>query len=46
VAHRELQLIRASATRDPRYVARRQAKLKHAERDLERARGRLAKVAA
>jgi hypothetical protein len=36
VAHRELQLIRAGARNDRRYVARREAKLVRARQDLAR----------
>lgn len=36
LAHRELQLIRAEATRDPRYIARRQDKLSQARAEVRR----------
>lgn len=39
VAHRELQLIRAGHTGDPRYIGCRQRKLAAAERSLNRLKG-------
>jgi hypothetical protein len=44
VAHRDLQLIRAMHTRDGRYIARRQTKLKHAQEELERRRRHLSEI--
>lgn len=40
VAHRELQELRAGATRDRRYIARRAAKLASARRELAEAQAR------
>lgn len=45
VAHRELQLIRAGWTGDPRYIVRREAKLARAVIELAHAEQALASVA-
>jgi hypothetical protein len=45
VAHRELQLVRSYATRNLKYIAHRQQKLKVAESQLEYARRQAAAIA-
>lgn len=42
LAHRELQLVRAQATGDGRYIMRRQDKLERARQDLDRVKRRAA----
>lgn len=46
VDHRDLQLQRAQATGDARYIARRQAKLQRAQKELRRLQRRMQEVAA